>query len=92
MRFVKIGFADFRDAPSARILFAPIPVTCVGIHECGILSMLLHIRLLASTLGGSSGGELAWPRCIGDRGAARRWAAGGPQEADANFDYNCNHL
>ena len=56
------------------------------------LSMLLHIRLLASTLGGSSGGELAWPRCIGDRGAARRWAAGGPQEADANFDYNCNHL
>ena len=40
------------------------------------LSMLLHIRLLASRLGGSSGVELARARGNGDRAAARRWPAG----------------
>ena len=43
------------------------------------LSMLLHIRLLASTLGGSSGVELARTQSNRDRGAARPWTARQPR-------------
>ena len=56
------------------------------------LSMLLHIRLLASTLGGSSGVELARARSNGDRRAARCWRAGGPRTEGAKIYYNCNRL
>ena len=53
------------------------------------LSMLLHIRLLASSLGGSSGVELARGRSNGVRAAARRWPAGSLERGGGESYHNC---
>ena len=53
------------------------------------LSMLLHIRLVASSLGGSSGVELARARSNRGRAAARRWPAGSLGLGGGVLVYKC---
>ena len=57
--------------------------------EMTVLETFLHIRLLVSSLGGSSGVELARGRSNGGRVAARRWPAGSLGLGGGVFLYNC---